>query len=171
MRVSFVEGTSRTSNNRFERSRCCNFGGPRRGVDDRDKASSFCVAQACRSTLSLDNRILRALNFKSGSWLLFNLVIAALWLRLASNLWPEPGFEGCGPDGADGITFLFLVLPLFCAGALTNFLALGVAASRHFRRLGSSWLIVLLITSVVWVGVAGYAYERNDWNPAKICTR
>ena len=124
-----------------------------------------------RSTLVLDHQIVRVHYFKAASWLLCNILVAAIWLRIDSNLWPEPGFEGCGPDGADGITFHFLVLPLFFAVALANLLALGMAAIRHFRQVRSIWLMVFLISSFVWLGVAGYAYERNDWNPAKLCTR
>ncbi len=53
-------------------------------------------------------------------WLVGNMTAVALWLWVASGIWPPPGWEHCDFAPGDPWYFFLLVAPILLVAALGN---------------------------------------------------
>ncbi len=94
-------------------------------------------------------------------WLIGNFAAQGLWLFFACALWPDSGLEHCAPDGAESITFVFIVLPITCFVLLLWVVATFAAILGLARNYNVSHLIAVIFTTLFWVVCVTYDYHRT----------
>jgi uncharacterized membrane protein YedE/YeeE len=93
-------------------------------------------------------------------WFIGNACAIALWLLVASQIWPWPPYEHCDFAPGDPSYFFFLVLPLLVVAAVVQLSGLIAGIVRCARHKGAPLLVAALVTTLAWGAASAYDFYR-----------
>ena len=91
-------------------------------------------------------------------WVIFNVIGVTVWLCVGSIVWPHHGFEGCDPDGPDGLAFTAIVVPFTCVVLIANVTAIITVGVDVDRRRNPLLVLAIVATTIIWLGAAALDY-------------
>jgi len=94
-------------------------------------------------------------------WLIFNAIGIAVWLCVASIVWPNHGIEGCSPDGPDGLALIAIVIPFSCVVFIVNTTAIVAVGFNVDQRHNPLLLLAIVATTIIWIGAAAFDYHMT----------
>lgn len=95
-------------------------------------------------------------------WVVGNLSAIAVWIYIASRIWPWPPYEHCEFAPGDPWYFLFAVLPLLGLALVVHIAALIASIVRGRRTHQWPMLLAVLITASAWIGAATFDYYQGQ---------
>ena len=94
------------------------------------------------------------------SWPALNLAGMALYLRLASTLWPFPGEENLPGAAGDAFFWFLEIVPLLVVAIFGNVGAFVFVIRNRKRRDGLTNALVWAVVAALWLSVVIYGEER-----------